>query len=416
MTQTLLQADPDIHALIQEEHARQNNSLGLIASENHVSPAVLEALGSCLTDKYAEGYPGRRWYFGCEQVDQVEQIAIDRAKQIFGVAHANVQPHSGANANTAVFLACLKPGDKIMGMDLAHGGHLSHGMRINFSGKYFEVASYGVEEGSEVLDMDKIREQVLAERPKLLIAGASAYPRTIDFEAFGAIAKEAGCLLMADIAHIAGLVAAGLAPSPVGHADFITTTIHKTLRGPRGGMIMCTEEWAKKIDVAVFPGLQGGPLEHAIAAKAVCFKEALSGDFKTYQQQVIDNANTLASELTSRGWRLTSGGTDNHLMLLDLRSRMPETTGDTAANWLRDAEIVCNKNSIPFDPRPPMQTSGLRLGTPAITSRGMGTEEVKLIAESIDSILTSEGNESVIATAKGAIGALCAQFPIPTKQ
>ena len=412
MSQHLEQQDPEIFQLIEKEHERQNSTLELIASENHVSVAVREALGSALTDKYAEGYPGKRWYFGCDYVDDIERIAIDRAKKMFGVDHVNVQPHSGTSANIAVMLAALKPGDKIMGMDLAHGGHLSHGMKINFSGKYFETASYGVDSETETLDMEKIRQQVLEEKPQLLICGASAYPRTIDFEAFGKIAQEAGCLLLADIAHIAGMVATGLHPSPAPYADFITTTIHKTLRGPRGGMIMCKEQWAKKIDSAVFPGTQGGPLMHVIAAKAICFGEALKPEFTEYNKQVIKNAQILADELNAKGWRITSGGTDNHLMLVDLRKNLPEVTGDTAANWLREANFVCNKNAIPFDPRPPMQTSGLRFGSPALTSRGLTGEEFKQIASWIDKILSSQGDQEIIAQARDFVKEICAKYPM----
>ncbi|MCD4823277.1 MAG: serine hydroxymethyltransferase [Phycisphaerae bacterium] len=415
MTERLEQTDPEIYRLIRQEHNRQNDTLELIASENHVSAPVLEALGSALTDKYAEGYPGKRWYFGCDHVDQIERIAIERAQKLFKADHVNVQPHSGTSANMGVYLAALKPGDKIMGMDLAHGGHLSHGMKINISGKFYKVVSYGVEKDTEMMDMDKIRRQVLEERPQMLIVGASAYPRKIDFATFGDIAKEAGCLLLSDIAHIAGLVATGLHPDPVPHSDFVTTTIHKTLRGPRGGMILCRSEWAKKIDQAIFPGIQGGPLMHVIAAKAVAFGEALQPAFKEYNRMVVENAQTLADKLTELGWRLTSGGTDNHLMLVDLREKMPDVTGDEAATWLRDADIICNKNAIPFDPRPPIQTSGLRLGSPAITSRGMGKEQIIAIAEWIDRILTSKGDLSVIEQARRFVTELCEEFPIPTR-
>ena len=408
----LEQADPQIAALIRAERKRQNETLGLIASENHVSLPVLEALGSVLTDKYAEGYPNKRWYCGCQEVDAVEQLAIDRAKELFHAEHANVQPHSGTSANIAVYLAALKTGDKIMGMDLAHGGHLSHGMKINQSGKLYEIASYGVEEGTERIDMDKVREKALAEKPAMIVVGASAYPRTIDFDAFGAIAKEVGALMLADVAHIAGIVVAGLHPQPFPAADFVTTTNHKTLRGPRGGIILCKQEWQRKIDSAIFPGIQGGPLMHSIAGKAVAFGEALQPAFRTYIQAVLDNAKTLAGELTEAGWRLVSGGTDNHLMLVDLRSKLPEQSGHAAAEWLQQANIVCNKNTIPFDASP-MKPNGIRLGTPAITTRGLGTDEVKTLAKLIDNVLTSQGDEAVIATVKATVAELCQAHPVP---
>jgi glycine hydroxymethyltransferase len=413
MMERLEKADPEIAQLIRREHQRQNETLELIASENHVSIPVLKALGSVLTDKYAEGYPAKRWYCGCENMDDVEQIAIDRAKKLFGTDHANVQPHSGTSANIAVYLAALKPGGKIMGMDLAHGGHLSHGLKINLSGKFYETASYGVEKDTERLDMDRVREQVLAERPDMLVAGASAYSRQIDFAAFGAIAKEAGCLLLADVAHIAGLVVTKLHPDPNPHADFITTTNHKTLRGPRGGIILCNEQWAKKIDQAIFPGIQGGPLMHAIAAKAVSFLEALQPEFTEYIRDVITNARTMAEELSEKGWRLVSGGTDNHLLMIDLQSRLPDVTGHEAALWLADANIVCNKNAIPFDPRPPAKASGLRLGSPAVTTRGLGKEQIVTLVEWIDAILMSNGDAQTIAKARAVVADLCEQFPVP---
>lgn len=409
----LEQSDPQIAELIHQEHDRQRNTLELIASENHVSIPVLKALGSVLTDKYAEGYPQKRWYCGCGSVDQIEQVAIDRAKELFGAEHANVQPHSGTSANIAVYLAALKPGDKIMGMDLAHGGHLSHGLSINLSGKVYEACHYGVEEDTERLDMDKVREQVLKEKPAMLVCGASAYPRTLDFEAFASIAREAGCLLLSDVAHIAGLVVTGAHPDAVPHSDFVTTTNHKTLRGPRGGIILCKSEWAKKIDQSIFPGIQGGPLMHAIAAKAVSFKEALHPDFKNYIRRVVDNASCLAGHLQESGWRLVSGGTDNHLMLLDLRSRLPDVTGHDAANWLADANIVANKNAIPFDPRPPMKASGIRLGTPALTTRGMGGEDMKTLAGLIDRVLLSEGDAQAIAEVRDRVADLCKAYPVP---
>lgn len=409
----LEEVDPQVAAIIQAERKRQSETLELIASENHVSAPVLEALGSILTDKYSEGYPRKRYYCGNEYVDSVEQLAIDRAKELFGAEHANVQPHSGTSANMAVYLAALKPGKKLMGMSLAHGGHLSHGMKINFSGTFYPTASYGVRQDTEMLDMDQVREQVLAEKPDMLVCGASAYPRQIDFEAFGKIAEEAGCPLLSDIAHIAGLVVGGVHPDPVPCSDFVTTTNHKTLRGPRGGIILCRKKWAKKIDSAVFPGIQGGPLEHVIAAKAVAFHEATKPRFKEYAAEIVANAKALADELMERGWRLVSGGTDNHLMLVDLSSRDKDLTGHTAAEWLDEAGIVTNKNAIPFDSRPPATTSGIRLGTPALTTRCMGEEEMKLIGGWIDKILTSKGNKTVITRIKDAVMELCRRFPIP---
>jgi len=329
--QRLERVDPEIARLILAEHKRQNETLGLIASENHVSIPVLKALGSVLTDKYAEGYPSARWYCGCDTVDGVEQVAIDRAKKLFGADHANVQPHCGTSANLGVYLAAIKPGDKIMGMNLAHGGHLSHGLKINISGQFYKTACYGVEKDTEKLDLDHVREQVLKERPDILVAGASAYSRKIDFKVFGDIAKEAGTILLCDIAHIAGLVVTGQHPDPIPYSDFVTTTNHKTLRGPRGGIILCKSEWAKKIDQAIFPGIQGGPMMHSIAAKAVSFHEAMQPQFKTYAAKIISNAQTMANELMDKGWRLVSGGTDNHLMLIDLRSKLPDVTGNDAA-------------------------------------------------------------------------------------
>ncbi|MDP6545063.1 MAG: serine hydroxymethyltransferase [Phycisphaerae bacterium] len=409
----LKDTDPEIAEVISAERERQGDTLELIASENHVSGSVLEALGTVLTDKYAEGYPRKRWYRGCENVDSVEQIAIDRATSLFGSEHANVQPHSGTSANLAVYMAALEPGQKIMGMDLAHGGHLSHGRDNNISGTHYKAVHYGVRQDTEMLDMDMVRDQALSERPDILVCGASAYPRSIDFEAFGRIAKEVGCLLLSDIAHIAGLVVAGLHPDPVPHSDFVTTTNHKTLRGPRGGIILCKEQWAAKIDSAVFPGIQGGPLMHVIAAKAVAFAEAMHPEFKNYAQAIIDNAKTLADELQALGWRLVTGGTDNHLMLVDLRSRQPELTGHQAAIWLSDAHLVSNKNAIPFDPRTPFQSSGIRLGTPAITSRGLKTEHMKTIAGWVDEILTSGGDEQKIARIRAATRELCNQYPVP---
>ena len=413
MMDRLAKADPEIAHLIMQEHERQNETLELIASENHVSIPVLMALGSVLTDKYAEGYPAHRWYCGCDECDKVEQIAIDRAKILFRMDHANVQPHSGTNANLAVYLAALEPGDKIMGMDLAHGGHLSHGLSINLSGKIYNATHYGVEKDTERLDMDHVRQLVLKEKPQMLVVGASAYPRKLDFEAFGQIAAEAGCLMMADVAHIAGLVVSGQHPTPAPYADFITTTNHKTLRGPRGGIILCKAQWAKKIDQAIFPGIQGGPLMHSIAAKAVSFLEAMKPEFKNYAGAIINNARVLADEITTRGWRLVSGGTDNHLMLVDIRSKMPDMTGHEAAAMLSEAGIICNKNAIPFDPRPPIKTSGIRLGTPAITTRGLGSEHMTLLADWIDKILTSGGNQDTIKKAQNFVHDICKQFPVP---
>ena len=410
---TLDKVDPEVARTIEAERTRQANTLELIASENHVSEAVLEALGSVLTDKYAEGYPGNRWYCGCDNIDSIEQLAIDRAKKLFGAEHANVQPHCGTSANLAVYAAALKPGDKIMGMELAHGGHLSHGRENNISGQFYTAVHYGLSEETEMLDMDRIRRQALAERPDMLVVGASAYPRTIDFKAFGEIAQEVGCLLLADIAHIAGLIVGGVHPDPVPHSDFVSTTNHKTLRGPRGGIILCRAEWAERIDAAVFPGIQGGPLEHVIAAKAVALGEAMHPAFKDYTAAIVANARMLASELMARGWRLVSGGTDNHLMLVDIRDRLQDVDGHTAAIWLSGAGIVCNKNTIPFDNHPPARPSGIRLGTPAVTSRGLGVEQMKQIAEWIDVVLTSGGDERKVASVRGGVEELCAAHPVP---
>ncbi|MGC9455122.1 MAG: serine hydroxymethyltransferase [Phycisphaerae bacterium] len=409
----LEQTDPRVAEIIRSEQARQNETLELIASENHTSRAVMEASGSCLTDKYAEGYPHRRWYCGNEHIDAVEELAISRVRELFGVEYANVQPHSGTSANIAVYMAALEPGDKVMGMRLDHGGHLSHGMKLNFSGRQYEIVSYGVREDNELIDYDQLREQALAERPKMLVVGASAYPRVLDFQKLGEIAREAECLLLADIAHIAGLVAAGVHPSPAEQADFITTTTHKTLRGPRGGVIMAKEDWAKKLNVAVFPGIQGGPLMHAIAAKAVAFGEAMTDDFRQYAAQVVANARTLAEAIMAAGWRLVSGGTDNHLLLIDLRSRNEELTGAEASAWLESAGIIANKNGIPFDPRPPIKTSGIRLGTAALTTRGMGGDEMKQVAGWIDKVLSCDGDEKVISQVREQVRELCGRFPVP---
>jgi glycine hydroxymethyltransferase len=410
---TLKQQDPEVAAIIQREQHRQSNTLELIASENHCSAAVMEAQGSVLTDKYAEGYPNKRWYNGCEFADQAEQLAIDRAKQMFGADHANVQPHSGTSANIGVYLAALEPGATIMGMNLAHGGHLSHGYPVNISGKFYKAVNYSVSEKDERLDMDEVRDQALKEKPDLLVVGASAYPRRIDFDAFGAIARELGIPLLSDVAHIAGLIVGGAHPSPTAASDFITTTTHKTLRGPRGGVILCKEPWAKKIDSAVFPGIQGGPLVHVIAAKAVAFGEALQPEFRTYVANVVANAKALAEALMAKGYRLVSGGTDNHLLLIDLRSRFEEVTGKEAANWLAAAGIIANKNTIPFETRSPFQASGIRLGTPAITTRGMGTAEMSELANLVDRVLTSGGDEGKLAAVRTDVEQLAARFPIP---
>ncbi|MFP4354430.1 MAG: serine hydroxymethyltransferase [Phycisphaerae bacterium] len=412
----LSKTDPQLAGLIEQEVQRQSNTLELIASENHTSPGVIEAMGTLLTDKYAEGYPRKRWYEGCINADEVEQLAIDRCKELFGVEHANVQPHSGTSANTAVYLAALQPGAKIMGLNLAHGGHLSHGYDVNISGKFYQAVNYGVDKETELLDMDQVRQQALQEKPDLLVVGASAYPRKIDFEAFGSIAREIGCPMLSDIAHIAGLVAAKVHPDPAAHSDFITTTTHKTLRGPRGGVVMCTEQWAKKIDSAVFPGTQGGPLVHVIAAKATAFHEALQPAFRDYSQKVIDNCKILAEALLEMGWRLVSGGTDNHLLLIDLRSRFEELTGKDAAAWLSSASIIANKNTVPFETRSPFKASGVRIGTPAATSRGMGGEEMKKIAAWVDTVLTSGGDEAILQKVGQEVQATCKQFPLPALQ
>ena len=377
----LQNVDPEIMALIKEETARQNNKIELIASENFVSKAVMAAMGSTLTNKYAEGYPGKRYYGGCEVVDQIEDLARERAKKLFGAEHANVQPNSGSQANQAVFFAALKPGDTVLGMDLSHGGHLTHGSPVNMSGKNYHVVSYGVDPETETLDYDKVRALAIEHQPKMIIAGASNYSRTIDFAKFREIADEVGAYLMVDMAHIAGLVAAGLHPNPIPYAHFVTTTTHKTLRGPRGGLILCDEEHAKMVDKAIFPGIQGGPLMHVIAAKAVCFKEALEPEFKGYQEQIIKNAQALANGLMAKGLRIVSGGTDNHVMSLDVRSM--NVTGKEAEHLLDEVGITCNKNTIPFDPASPNVTSAVRLGTPAVTTRGMKEMDMEEIADII---------------------------------
>ena len=384
--------DQDLYSAIMEEKERQNINIELIASENFVSERVLQAMGSHLTNKYAEGYPGKRYYGGCEFVDKVEDLARDRAKKIFNAEHANVQPHSGSNANFGVYFSILNPGDKILGMDLSHGGHLTHGSPVNMSGKYFDIVFYGVNKETETIDYDQVREIAKRERPKLIIAGASAYSRFIDFKAFREIADEVGAYFMVDMAHIAGLVAAGLHPNPVEYADFVTTTTHKTLRGPRGGMILCKKEHAQKIDKAIFPGIQGGPLMHVIAAKAVCFKEAMEDDFIIYQKQIISNAKTLSTALMDKGFRIVSGGTDNHLMLVDVRNK--ELTGKEAEKKLDAIHITTNKNTIPFDPESPFVTSGLRIGTPAVTTKGMKEAEMIELAEIMDLALSKKEDES----------------------
>jgi len=412
-------SDPAIADLMAAESHRQATTLELIASENHVSPAVMHAMGSCLTNKYAEGYPGARYYGGCEVHDQVEQLAIDRACQLFGCAFANVQPHSGAQANTAAMMAVLQPGDTFASLVLKDGGHLSHGMKINFSGTFYKPVHYPLHYDKahpdhERIDYDAAMKVCMEHKPKLIMCGYSAYPRTIDFLKFREIANACGALLMADIAHIAGLVAGGTHPSPFPHAHIVTTTTHKTLRGPRGGLILTSDEdLAKKINKAVFPGVQGGPLMHTIAAKAVAFGEALRPEFKTYTARVIANAKALAASLTMRGYRITSGGTDNHLMLVDLRPKSAELTGQDAETWLVGAGIVCNKNGIPDDPRPPKFTSGIRLGTPAVTTRGLGTAEMDLIAGWIDRVLTARGDASTSETVRREVATLCTKFQMP---
>ena len=398
--------DPELAEAIFLEKNRQNSKIELIASENFVSPAVMAAQGSVLTNKYAEGYPGKRYYGGCEFVDIAENLARDRVKKLFGAEHANVQPHSGANANTAVYFAMLEPGDTVLGMNLNHGGHLSHGSPVNISGKYFNFEAYGVEEGTEVIDYDKVLARAKETKPKMIVAGASAYPRTLDFKKFREIADEVGAYLMVDMAHIAGLVAAGLHPNPVEYADFVTTTTHKTLRGPRGGLILCKEDYAKQIDKAMFPGIQGGPLMHVIAAKAVCFHEALQPEFKEYQQQIVANAQALAAGLQNQGFRLVSGGTDNHLMLIDVKSK--GITGKDAEKMLDDANVTVNKNTIPFETESPFITSGIRVGTPAVTSRGMKEAEMGEIAAIFETVLLKKDEEK----AKEMVKALTDRFPL----
>jgi glycine hydroxymethyltransferase len=408
----LAEVDPEIARAIDNEVARQANGLELIASENFVSEAVLEAAGSVFTNKYAEGYPGKRYYGGCEWTDVVEQTAIDRAKELFGAEHANVQPHSGAQANMSVYLAAIQYGDQILGMNLSHGGHLTHGHPMNFSGLSYKVADYGVSRETEQIDYDELQRIAQEHRPKLLVCGASAYPRTIDFERIGEIARSVGARMFADIAHIAGPIAAGLHPSPVPHADYVTTTTHKTLRGPRGGLILCKEEHAKEIDRKLFPGVQGGPLVHIIAAKAVALGEALRDDFKEYQRQVLKNAKALAAELQEQGLRLVSGGTDNHLMLVDVWMDSKGITGKDAEKALEAASITVNKNTIPFDQNKPFVASGLRIGTPAVTTRGMKEPEMRVIGRLIAEIIHAPESEEVRTKVRRDVADLTARFPL----
>ena len=403
--------DPAIAQIIEKERQRQQENIELIASENFTSPAVIEAQGSVLTNKYAEGYPGKRWYGGCEFVDEAEELAISRAKELFGADHANVQPHSGSGANMAVYFSTLQPGDKILTMDLSHGGHLTHGNKANFSGKFFEVVHYGVRKEDERIDYDQLAAMAKEHRPKMITVGASAYPRTIDFARMGEIAKEVGAYLLADIAHIAGLVAAGAHPSPVEHADFVTTTTHKTLRGPRGGLVLCRAEYAKAIDSQTFPGIQGGPLMHVIAAKAVCFAEALKPEFKAYQNQIVTNANSLAEGMVRNGFRLVSGGTDNHLMLVDVGAR--DMTGKACQHALDEAGITVNKNTIPFETRSPFQASGIRIGTPAVTTRGMKEQDMAKIADMISEVLADIKNLDVAKKVRQRVQELTASYPLP---
>ena len=410
----LKQADPDVSRILASERDRQETTLELIASENHVSNAVMHAAGSWMTNKYAEGYPGKRYYGGCEFHDQIENLARDRAKKLFGCNFANVQPHCGANANIASFMAVLNPGDTVLSLPIKEGGHLSHGLKVNFSGTFYQIVDYVLDPKSEMLDYDQIERLALEHKPKLIICGYSAYSRVIDFARFRAIADKVGALLMADIAHIAGLCATGVHPSPFPHAHLVTTTTHKTLRGPRGGLIMTNDaDIATKIDRKVFPGVQGGPLMHIIAAKALAFGEALQPSFKSYCQQVVKNAQALAADLQSRGYRLCSGGTDNHLMLVDLRPRDAELTGADAEKWLETAGIICNKNGIPNDPRSPVLTSGLRLGTPALTTRGLGESDMKRVGEWLDRVMGSKGNAATCAKVREEIRGFCQAFPLP---
>jgi glycine hydroxymethyltransferase len=408
--ENLARTDPEVADAIRQETIRQGEQLELIASENFVSEAVLEALGTVFTNKYAEGYPGRRYYGGCEYADVVETLAITRAKELFGADHANVQPHSGAQANTAVYMAVLKPGDTLLGMNLSHGGHLTHGHPLNFSGRMYKVVAYGVRKEDEQIDYDALGALAREHRPKIIVVGASAYPRTLDFPAVRRAADACGAVVMADIAHIAGLVATGLHPSPVPHCEFVTTTTHKTLRGPRGGMILCQAKWAKELDKLVFPGVQGGPLVHVIAAKAVALKEALRPEFKAYQTQILANAQALAASLQGEGWRLVSGGTDNHLLLIDVFAR--GITGKVAEAALDRAGITVNKNTIPYDTNSPMVASGIRVGTPALTTRGMKEPEMEQVGRLISRALQNVENDSGLAEVKREVGRLCARFPL----
>jgi glycine hydroxymethyltransferase len=408
--QRLSEADPEIARLVREETRRQAEGLELIASENFVSPAVLEATGSTLTNKYAEGYPGKRYYGGCEVVDQVEQLAIDRAKKLFGADHANVQPHSGSQANMAAYFALAQPGDTLLAMSLNFGGHLTHGSPVNFSGRLFRIVPYGLRQSDETVDVDEVRRLAREHKPRILVVGASAYPRTFHFDRFAEIAREVGAAMVVDMAHIAGLVAAGLHPNPLPHADIVTSTTHKTLRGPRSGLILCREAHAKAVNSQIFPGIQGGPLEHVVAAKAVAFHEALQPSFKAYQQQILDNARALAEGLVAAGLRLVSGGTDNHLMLVDLRPK--KLNGKIAEEALGKAGITVNKNMIPWDPEKPFVTSGIRVGTPALTTRGMGTAEMRTVASLIGRVLDAPTDETVLARVKGEVHDLTRQFPL----
>ncbi len=410
MLEHLKRTDPETYAAVQNETRRQANKLELIASENFVSEAVLEAMGSPLTNKYAEGYPGRRYYGGCEFVDVAENLAIERAKKLFGCEHANVQPHSGSQANMGAYLAVLGIGDKILGLNLSHGGHLTHGHPLNFSGKFFKVVAYGVSPETETIDYDELEKQAIAEKPKMIVAGGSAYARILNFERFRKICDKVGAYLMVDIAHIAGLIVAGLHPSPVPYADFVTTTTHKTLRGPRGGMVMCKKEHAQKLDKVIMPGIQGGPLMHVIAAKAVAFKEALTEEFKEYQRQIVRNAKALGESFARRDYRLVSGGTDTHLFLVDLRRK--EMTGKEAEAALDLAGITVNKNTIPFDPQPPLVTSGIRVGTPAVTTRGMKEPEMERIAALMDEALQNRSSKEKLAEAARKVEALAVRFPL----
>jgi glycine hydroxymethyltransferase len=407
---SLKAADPEVYQAIADERARQNFGLELIASENFVSRAVLEAAGSVMTNKYAEGYPGRRYYGGCEFVDVVERLAIERARELFGAEHVNVQPHSGTSANMAVYFGFLKPGDKLMGMDLSSGGHLTHGHRLSYSGRDFHVVAYGVDRETERIDYDEAERLALAEKPKLIICGASAHSRVIDFERFRDIADKSGALLMADIAHIAGLVAAGVHPSPIPYCDFVTTTTHKTLRGPRAGMVMCREQFAKDLDRAVFPGIQGGPLMHIVAAKAVALKEALTEEFRAYQRQIVANARALSARLAEHGFRIVSGGTDNHVFLLDVSKA--GLTGKVAEKALEGAAITVNKNTIPYDPNPPLVASGVRVGTPALTTRGMREPEMALVGDFFAEVLRAPEDLKVHEGVRAKVRELCERFPL----